>query len=107
MSRTIVETAEIKLREGVTEAEFIEASKTFQREFLSGKKGFLRRELLKLDERNYVDLVHWESRAAADEVMNLVGESNACRAFFSYMEMDEANPSDGVNHYESLAVYAP
>ncbi|MEO0913597.1 MAG: hypothetical protein AAFY59_11505 [Pseudomonadota bacterium] len=105
MSRMIVETAEIKLRESVTEAEFFEASQTFQRDFLNGRKGFLRRELLKLDDRSYVDLVHWESREAADEVMNAVGESEACRAFFSFMEMDEANPSDGVKHYQSMAVY--
>lgn len=105
MSQTIVETAIITLREGVTEAELIAASHAFQRDFLKGRKGFLRRELLKLEGGGYMDLLHWENREAADAIMQAACESHACGAYFALMAMDPNNPAEGVTHYQSLAVY--
>jgi len=105
MSEMIVETATITLRDGVSEAELIAASQAFQTDFLSGRNGFLRRELLKQDGGGYLDLVHWENRAAAAAVMAAAAGSVVCSTFFSLMEMDHANPEEGVKHYRSLAVY--
>jgi len=105
MSEMIVETAVITLREGVSEAELVAASNAFQTDFLNGRKGFLRRELLKQYGGGFLDLVHWESRAAADSVMEAAGDSEVCGSFFSLMETDRANPGEGVTHYRSLSVY--
>lgn len=105
MSETIVETARILLREGMSEADLLTASAVFQRDFLDGQSGFLRRELLKLDDRSYLDLVHWRDAAAADAVMQAAMASDACRAYFGVMEMGDGDPSGGVSHYHLLAAY--
>jgi len=105
MSEMIVETAVIPFREGASEAELVAASDAFQTDFLNGRKGSLRRELLKQDGGGFLDLVHWESRAAADSVMEAAGDSEVFGSFFSLMETDHANPGEGVTHYRSVAVH--
>jgi hypothetical protein len=105
MQTTIVETARIRLRDGATEADLIAASDRFQGAFLNGQPGFLRRELLKLDDSDFLDLVHWADRQAADRVMEAAMASDQCRAYFALMDMDAADPGAGVRHYASLAVY--
>lgn len=106
MPSAIVETAVIILRSGVSEADLVAASDRFQREFLNDRKGFLRRELLKLAEGGgHMDLIHWADEEAAEAVMAEAATSPACQAYFSIMEMDPANPNEGVRHYRSLAAY--
>jgi heme-degrading monooxygenase HmoA len=105
MHKTIVETARIRLREGVTETDLVTASDRFQEAFLDAQPGFLRRELLRLDDREFLDLVHWRDRQAADAVMERAMNSDHCRAYFALMEMETADAGDGVRHYASLATY--
>ncbi len=105
MSQTIVETARITLAPGRSEADLLAASAAFQSAFLDGRPGFLRRELLKAGEGAYLDLVHWQSQAAADAVMAEAMTSEACGAYFAVMDMGAADPTAGVAHYASLATY--
>lgn len=105
MPNTIVEMARIRLREGVSEAELVAASDRFQKAFLDSQPGFLRRELLRLDEREFLDLVHWRDRDAADAVMERAMNFDHCRAYFALMDMDKAEVGGGVRHYASLATY--
>lgn len=105
MSRPVVETARITLAPGRSEADLIAASAAFQTAFLDAQPGFLRRELLKLDDRRFLDLVHWDSRAAADAVMAAAMASEACHAYFAVMDMGSGDPAEGVEHYASLATY--
>jgi heme-degrading monooxygenase HmoA len=105
MPQNIVETARIRLRPGASEAELIAASDRFQKAFLDAQPGFVRRELLRLDDREFLDLVHWRDRAAADAVMERAMDSEHCRAYFALMEMGTAEVGEGVRHYASLATY--
>jgi hypothetical protein len=105
MQTPIVETARIRLRDGATEADLIAASDRFQQSFLDAQPGFLRRELLKLDEGDYLDLVHWSDRRAADAVMDIAMNSDQCRAYFALMDMETDQAGAGVQHYASLATY--
>ena len=105
MQNPVVETARIRLREGVSEAELIAASNRFQAAFLDSQPGFLRRELLRLDGRDYLDLVHWRDRAAADAVMERAMSSTDCHAYFAVMDLGTGDPAEGVRHYASLATY--
>src|SRR5882672_25390 len=52
-----------------SEADLLVASERFQRDFLDKRPGFIRRELLRLDDRNYLDLVHWRNAADATSVL--------------------------------------
>lgn len=105
MTAITVEMAKINLAVGKSEAELVAASEQFQREFLSRQPGFLRRELLRLDEGNYLDLIHWRSAADASAVMEYAMESPQCQAYFAVMAMDTDKPDEGVARYTSLAVY--
>lgn len=105
MQTRIVETARIRLRAGVSESDLVAASDRFQSAFLDAQPGFLRRELLRLDDREYLDLVHWTDQEAADAVMERAMTSNQCRAYFALMETGTADIGAGVRHYASLAAY--
>jgi len=105
MTAPTVEMAKIKLLAGKSEAELVAASEQFQREFLNKQPGFLRRELLRLDEGNYLDLVHWRSAADANAVMEHIMTSPSCLAYFAVMDMDPDKPDEGVTHYTSLVTY--
>jgi hypothetical protein len=105
MSRPIVETARITLAPGKTEADLVAASGAFQTAFLDRQPGFLRRELLKLDDRSFLDFVHWKDQSAADAMMAAAMTSEACAAYFAVMDMGSGDPTAGVAHYASLATY--
>jgi len=101
----IVELATINLADGKTEADLIEASMVFQNEFLNHQPGFIRRELVRSTNGEFVDIVHWRSQEDVDAVMKIIQSSPAVEAYFSVMEFDPKNPEEGVEHYSSIATY--
>lgn len=105
MSEKIVEIATIKLLPGKTEQDLLRASEKFQRDFVSGLKGFISRELVHVKDNEYADIVRWESIEDAKAVLNQEMSSDACMEFFSLMEMDETNLEAGVSRFKSLALY--
>ena len=105
MSGYVFEWASIRLGDGKTEEDLLAASAAFQKDFLDQQPGFVRRELLRLKEGAYVDAIHWRSMDDAAAIMEKAADSAACQAYFSVMKMDSDDPSSGVEHYRSLAVY--
>jgi hypothetical protein len=104
MRNPIVELATFKLKQGKSEADLLSASGAFQT-YLDGVPGFVRRELLKVNEGQFIDLVHWQSRGDADALMAKAGDSPECLAYFSVMDMAAMAPDEAVKHYASLASY--
>src|SRR5688500_8767455 len=93
----VVEWAPFRLRAGVDEAEFLRASDEFQETFVRRQRGFVRRELLKGTDGQWVDLVVWADQAAADAVMPAAMEEPACHMYFQYMPpFDRNDPGAGV-----------
>lgn len=108
LSTVIVEWAPFRLREGVDEETLLECSERLQEEFLRGQPGFIRRELLRRDDREWVDLVYWADEQSAHDVMPAVADSPACRAYFDLMiGADIAEPGGGVTHFRRLRSYDP
>lgn len=110
MSMQSIEWAPFKLRPGVAEMALIEASNRMQAGFLDKQAGFLRRELLKVNAGNFVDLVWWDSRDAADAAIRQAGESQACGQYFALMQFDaqaagETEACSGVTHLSPVASY--
>ena len=105
MSTQTIEIATICLAPGRTEGDLIAASNRFQEQFLSHQPGFLRRELARMGEGTYIDLVHWRSMEEAQAVAAKIEASEACQTYFALMALDPEKPMDGVAHYHSLAVY--
>lgn len=105
MQQTVVEIATIKLAPGRTEAELDTASAHFQQEFLRHQPGFLRRELVRQDESNFADIVHWRSIEDAEAVATKIAGSAACESYFSVMDFDPEHTMAGVTHYTLIADY--
>lgn len=105
MSNQVIEWAPFSVREGVAEAALIAASEKLQRDFLANQDGFLRRELVKGQDRSYVDLVWWSSMETAEAAMAKVMESAICREYFALMEPHQAEAGAGVLHFRSLRTY--
>ncbi|NJM94583.1 MAG: hypothetical protein HC842_07910 [Cytophagales bacterium] len=104
---TVVEWAPFKLKPGVSETELLAASQVLQREFLSKQPGFVKRDLSKLSEGQYVDIVYWENKASANQPMDNSLKSTTCADYFSLMETNENDPNQGVVHLKVLGSYAP
>lgn len=85
----------------VTENQVLEAAENFENQFLSQQKGYIRRELLKGKDNNWVDLLHWQSEESAAQAFAAAGKHEACGHYFSLMQMDESAES-GVAHFTQL-----
>ncbi|HMQ32482.1 MAG TPA: hypothetical protein PKD53_17250 [Chloroflexaceae bacterium] len=101
-----IEWAPFTLAEGVAEATLLAASEALQRVFLSQQPGFVRRELLRGNDNQWVDLVYWASQEAAEAAMQNVAESPVCHRYFALMAGADADePGAGVLHFAQVAQY--
>ncbi len=102
----VIEWAPFVLKEGIDETTLLQASEALQSEFLSRQPGFVKRELLRADERHWVDMVYWENSRAIEEAMKSVAESPACYRYFQLMVgADHDNPGSGVSLFQQVKTY--
>lgn len=105
-STIVVEMAPFRVKPGVDDATVLERSARLQQEFLRHQRGFLRRELLKGDSGEWLDLVYWSDEEAAHAIMAAVAASPACHAYFDLMiGADMSDPAAAVSHYRRLRTY--
>ena len=57
----VIEWAPFEVREGVSDEELMQASERVQSEFLIKQKGYIKRELFRGEDNQWVDLVYWAS----------------------------------------------
>lgn len=101
-----LEWAPFTLKQGATEEHLLKASTVLQQDFLQHQKGFVRRELLKKSDREFIDMVYWETREDAKNAITNAEKSPACFAYFQLMEdADHTQPEAGVLHFEILSEY--
>ncbi|WP_370305874.1 hypothetical protein [Sinimarinibacterium flocculans] len=103
-TRDYIEWAPFRVRSGVSEAQLLASSAALQERFVARQAGFRTRELLRSADGQWVDLVRWDSREAAETAMAAVGTSAACQAYFALLEPSDA--AGGVVLFEPVAVYA-
>jgi hypothetical protein len=98
--------APIRLKPGITEADLIAASEKFERSFVKAQGGILSRKLLRGKNGAYAGLVVFESKEAADKVMEAEMSSPDCMSFFAIMDApDESAPDLGVLSFELVKTY--
>lgn len=85
----VTEWAPFSLKPDVTEEQFLSASRELQEGFLEQSDGFLRRELLKRSDREFVDLLRWSSRHHLEAAMSSAMNHPSCRKYFELMEPPE------------------
>lgn len=100
-----VEYAPFELAEHADEAVLLAESEALQKDFLIKQEGFVRRELLKIGDRQYADLVYWRSKEDAQRAVNQAEKSAVCRRYFSLMKMTTNDPGEGVVHLDRLRAY--
>jgi hypothetical protein len=102
-----IEWAPFMLAAGVDETTLLAASDALQRDFLSQQAGFLDRELLKGAANQWVDIIHWESRAAVVQAMRNAQASPVCHKYFALMSPDSLDdPNGGISLFEQVQRYA-
>jgi hypothetical protein len=107
MATVTIEWAPFKLADGADEARLLRASDGLQTGFLARREGFIRRELLKGQDGQWVDLVYWESEEAAARAMQEAASSPACLEYFQLMVgVDHPDPAAGVLHLRQVKTYA-
>lgn len=106
MTNPVTVLAPVKLAQGKTERDLIEASDKFQANFVDNEPGILRRELVRIGEGEYLDIVQFQSREEAVAVMEKEMESPVCHEFFSVMDMSADSEAEDITLYPSLKTYA-
>lgn len=105
MTDQVIEWAPFRLKPGVDEATLLEASERLQTEYLDRQAGFVRRELVRRADGEYVDVVWWQSLDAAQKAMEHIAESSTCSAYFAVMGANDTSAGDGVLHFHSVRTY--
>jgi len=108
MNNPITVLAPIKLAKDKTEQDLIEASNKFEKEFAGKEEGIIRRELIHISDREYMDIVQFRSQKDAEDVIEKEQDSPACHEFFSVMDMSEEalNEAGEIKFYTSLVTYS-
>ena len=107
MNNPITILAPIKLAKDKTEQDLIQASNNFEKEFAGKEEGILRRELIRISDGEYMDIVQFRSQKDAEEVIEKEQNSPACHEFFSVMDMSEATMEEAgeIKFHSSLVTY--
>ena len=102
----VIEWAPFRLAAGVTEEELLEAAERLQRELVDGQPGFVRLELLRAADGEWVDLVLWEDEASARAVMDAACASEAFGSLAGLLDgADPSDPQAGVRHLRRVRLY--
>ncbi|MGH2626947.1 MAG: hypothetical protein ACRDHY_09895 [Anaerolineales bacterium] len=106
MTPGVIEWAPFRLADGVSEDRLLAASRELQDAFLARQLGFVRRELLRGKDGEWVDLVEWTDRPSAEAVTKAAAASPACLSYFRLMVGgSEVDPANGVSHFDRVAAY--
>jgi hypothetical protein len=106
MNGPYVMLAPIELKDGIDERALIAASDAFQSAFAGRQPGIQRRLLLRAADGTYADLVFFESKEAADRVVEAELKSEACGDYFKVMKIPEGvSPEGGVLRFEHVKTY--
>lgn len=103
---TVIEMAPFILANGVSEATLLAASERLEQDFLAKTEGYLGRILMRKDERNWSDIVFWQSAAHAAKAMQQAASAEACGVYFRCMEAtDHDDLGQGVSLFETVKRY--
>ena len=90
MSITCLEVVTLRLRPGVSDAEFLKQS-ALQRTEMAAVRGVLGRCLAKGDDGVWVDVVAWAGQADHDRAMEELPSKPATAAWFALMDLESIN----------------
>jgi hypothetical protein len=86
MGNNIVEIAQFRLANGVSEQDFLREVEDVQNNFLSRQSGYIDRELLKSGEGQWIDIVHWSSMEKAQLVAEVMLKDPSALGFLQKID---------------------
>ncbi|MFV1884367.1 MAG: hypothetical protein ACMZ7B_07765 [Balneola sp.] len=107
MGKQIIELAPFTLKEGYDQQNLLLLSKELEENFLTHQQGYLKRVLLQKTEKEFMDIVYWNSMEEAKTAMDNAMKSKTCANYFSCMaESESEDPSSVVQHFSLLESYS-
>ena len=88
MKRTnnpIIEFAPFTLAEEVDESTLMAASDALQAEFLTQQKGFIKRDLVRIADGKWADVLYWDSKESLEQAMQAAPQHPAAIKYFQLM----------------------
>ena len=99
-----VEWAPFQVAVHVTDNQLIDAANDIEQNFLLKQKGYVRRELLKGQDNQWIDLVYWTTTEAAAMAAQAATESPVCMNYFSLMQGAEDTEA-GISYYQQIRTW--
>lgn len=82
----VVEIITLRLRDGVTDSQFLAANQRVESEHVVGQPGFLSRQTARADNGEWLVLVHWTSISAAEASMASFASAPATQGFMAVID---------------------
>lgn len=86
MSKVVIEITQFRLVKDVVDQEFLREAEQVQHLFLEKQPGYIDRELLKDEEGQWIDVLHWETIAQAQAAAQAMLQEPACQGFIRMIE---------------------
>jgi hypothetical protein len=103
----MIEFAPFTLAEGVDESTLMAASDALQAEFLIQQKGFLKRDLARIADGRWADVLYWDSRESMEQAMQEAANHSAARRYFQLMvSADQNDPTAAMMFLRVVKSYA-
>jgi heme-degrading monooxygenase HmoA len=93
----MVEITTFKLKNSISNADFIKSAEQMQNDFLKRQEGFIKRTLTQSGDSLWTDIVYWKSKESHNKAMQLAEKTEAVVPFmekidFSSVKMNLTNP---------------
>ncbi len=86
MTKVVIEIAQFKLVNDVADQDFLREAEHVQHAFLEKQPGYTDRELLKDEEGQWVDVLHWKTTAQAQAAAQAMLQEPACQGFITLID---------------------
>jgi hypothetical protein len=97
--KNALEIVTYKIKDGVTVPDFLKASAQLEEGFARKQEGFMGRTFARSEGNEWVDVIRWQSMAAAEAASKAAMESPACGPMFGMID----EPSVKMMHFEVLS----
>ena len=81
----IIEFAPFSLADGVDESTLMAASDALQTEFLNRQTGFIKRDLVRMADRKWADVLYWDNRESVEQALQEASKNPAALNYFQLM----------------------
>ncbi len=99
----VVEWAPFIKVNGISDEKLIKAADLVNSNFLVKQEGFISRELVKKNNIEYADIIHWKTKSNAISASEKVNACIPCGEYFSLMDMENGSKAGaGFSHYSII-----